>query len=97
MHMNVQQMPTEVTESRERHSYARLHGRWIIFARGLWLTLIVLTLVSQHLHLLFNSWWRYGLANLLLMFLLLGLGRGWIEVKRIYRERVPSLAVFRRA
>ena len=60
--------------------------------------LIVLTLVTEHLHLKFNSWWRYGLANLLLMFLLLGLGRGWIEVKRIYRERVPSLAVvFRRA
>ena len=59
---------------------------------------IVLTLVNQHLHLLFNSWWRYTLANLLLMFVLLGLGRGWIEVKRIYRERVPSLAVvFRRA
>ena len=60
--------------------------------------LIVLTLVTEHLHLKFNSWWRYGLANLLLMFLLLGLGRGWIEVKRIYRERVPPLAVvFRRA
>ena len=60
--------------------------------------LIVLTLVHQYLHQIFNSWWRYGLANLLLMFLLLGLGRGWIEVKRIYRERVPPLAVvFRRA
>ncbi len=59
--------------------------------------LIVLTLVNQHLHLKFNNWGYYGLANLLLMFLLLGLGRGWIEVKRIYRERVPSLAVFRRA
>ncbi len=59
--------------------------------------LIVLTLVNQHLHLKFNNWWRYGIANLLLMMLLLGLGRGWIEVKRIYRQRGPSLAVFRRA
>ena len=59
--------------------------------------LIVLTLVNQHLHLKFNNWWLYGIANLLLMILLLGLGRGWIEVKRIYRQRVPSLAVFRRA
>lgn len=59
--------------------------------------LIVLTLVNQHLHLLFNDWWRYGLANLLLMFLLLGLGRAWLEVKRIYRERRPTLGVFGRA
>ena len=59
--------------------------------------LIVLTLVNQHLHLLFNNWWRYGLANLLLMFLLLGLGRAWLEVKRIYRERLPTLGVFGRA
>jgi uncharacterized membrane protein len=58
--------------------------------------LIVLTLVNQHLHLKFNNWWLYGLANLLLMIVLLGIGRGWIEVKRIYRQRVPSLAVFRR-
>ncbi len=59
--------------------------------------LIVLTLVNQHLHLVFNTWWRYGLANLLLMFLLLGLGRAWLEVKRIYRERLPTLGVFGRA
>src|SRR5207248_6120228 len=42
--MNVQHTPTEVTESRERHSYARLHGHWLLLARGLWLTLILLTL-----------------------------------------------------
>jgi uncharacterized membrane protein len=59
--------------------------------------LIVLTLVNQHLHLRFNNWWRFGAANLLLMILLLGLGRGWIEVKRIYRQRIPSLVAFRRA
>ena len=33
-----------MTESRERHSYARLQGRWLILARGLWITLVVLTL-----------------------------------------------------
>jgi hypothetical protein len=43
--MNVQHAPTAMTESRERHSSARLHGRWIVLARGLWLTLVVLTLV----------------------------------------------------
>ena len=59
--------------------------------------LIVYTLVNQHLHLKFNNWWLYGLANVVLMFVLLGLGRGWIEVKRIYRERMPALAAFRRA
>jgi len=60
--------------------------------------LIVLTLVNQHLHVKFNNWWYYGLANLLLMFVLLGLGRAWLEIKRLYRQRVPSLAAaFRRA
>ena len=59
--------------------------------------LIVLTLVNQHLHMKFNNWWHFGAANLLLMILLLGLGRGWIEVKRIYRQRIPPLVAFRRA
>ena len=59
--------------------------------------LIVLTLVNQYLHVRFNNWWRYGVANFLLMAVLLGIGRAWIEVKRIYRERAPALLVFRRA
>jgi hypothetical protein len=42
--MNVEHAPTAVTESRERHSYARLQGRWIVLARGLWITLVILTL-----------------------------------------------------
>jgi hypothetical protein len=42
--MNGQHAPIEVTESRERHSFARLHGRWLLLARGLWITLVVLTL-----------------------------------------------------
>jgi hypothetical protein len=42
--MNVQHAPTEVTESRERHSSARLQGRWLLLARGTWITLVVLTL-----------------------------------------------------
>jgi len=59
--------------------------------------LIVLTLVNQHLHLKFNNWYYYGLANLVLMFALLGLGRAWIEIKRVYRQRMPPLPAFRRA
>jgi uncharacterized membrane protein len=59
--------------------------------------LIVLTLVNQHLHMKFNNWWYFGAANLLLLILLLGLGRWWIEVKRIYRQRIPPLVAFRRA
>ena len=59
--------------------------------------LIVYSLINQRLHMKFNNWWLFGLANLVLMFALLGLGRGWIEVKRMYRERVPSLASVRRA
>jgi hypothetical protein len=42
--MNVQHAPTEVTESRERHSAARLHGRWLLLARVGWGALVVLTL-----------------------------------------------------
>jgi hypothetical protein len=42
--MNVQDAPTAMTESREQHSSARLHGRWLLLARGLWITLVVLTL-----------------------------------------------------
>ncbi len=42
--MNVQHAPTESTESRERHSYARVPGRWLLLARGTWVALVVLTL-----------------------------------------------------
>ncbi len=43
--MNVEHGPTEVTESRERHSYARLHGRWLVLARVGWVVLAVFTLI----------------------------------------------------
>ena len=33
-----------MTESREQHSSAQLQGRWLLLARGLWITLVVLTL-----------------------------------------------------
>src|SRR5690348_9831012 len=42
--MNVQHAPTAKTESRERHSSARLHGRWLVLARVGWVVLVVLTL-----------------------------------------------------
>jgi hypothetical protein len=42
--MNVQHVPTAMTESRERHSYARLQGGWLLLARGIWIALVVLTL-----------------------------------------------------
>jgi len=42
--MNVQHASTALTQSRERHNYARLHGRWLLLVRVLWLTLVVLTL-----------------------------------------------------
>jgi hypothetical protein len=42
--MNVQHAPTEVTESRERHNYARVPRRWLLLARGVWLALVLLTL-----------------------------------------------------
>jgi hypothetical protein len=42
--MNVQHAPTEVTESRERYGSARVPRRWLLLARGLWITQAVLTL-----------------------------------------------------
>jgi len=42
--MKVQHGPTARTASRERHSYARLHGRWLSLARVGWVALVVLTL-----------------------------------------------------
>jgi hypothetical protein len=42
--MNVGHAPTAMTESRERHSYARVTGRWLLLARAGWVVLIVLTL-----------------------------------------------------
>jgi hypothetical protein len=42
--MNVEHAPTARTESRERHSYARLHGRWLLLARIGWAALVALTL-----------------------------------------------------
>jgi hypothetical protein len=42
--MNGQHVPTEATESRERHGSARLQGRWLLLARGTWLALVILTL-----------------------------------------------------
>jgi hypothetical protein len=42
--MNVQHVPTAVTESRERHSYVHLQGRWLLLARVGWIALVVLTL-----------------------------------------------------
>ena len=42
--MNVQHAPTAMTESREQHSSARLHGRWLVLARLGWVALVVLTL-----------------------------------------------------
>jgi hypothetical protein len=42
--MNVHHDPTAMTESRERHSYPRLQGRWLLLARLGWVVLVVLTL-----------------------------------------------------
>jgi hypothetical protein len=42
--MNVQHAPTAMTGSRERPSYERLQGRWLLLARGTWLTLVIFTL-----------------------------------------------------
>jgi hypothetical protein len=39
--MNGQHGPPTMTASREQHNYARLHGRWLLLARGIWITLVV--------------------------------------------------------
>ncbi len=43
--MNGEHAPRASTESRERHSYARVPGRWLPLARVGWVALFVLTLV----------------------------------------------------
>jgi hypothetical protein len=42
--MNSQHGPPAMTASRELHNYARVPGRWLLLARALWITLVVLTL-----------------------------------------------------
>src|SRR6266702_5122486 len=42
--MNVQHTPTAMAESPERHSSARLHGRWLVLARVVWIAVVVLAL-----------------------------------------------------
>src|SRR5260221_10651459 len=42
--MNVQHVPTAVTASREQLNYARVPRRWIVLSRGVWITLVILTL-----------------------------------------------------
>jgi hypothetical protein len=42
--MNVQHVPRASTASREQHNYARVPGRWIVLSRGVWITLVLLTL-----------------------------------------------------
>jgi len=42
--MNGQHGPSTMAVSREQHNYARLHGRWLLLARGIWITLVVLSL-----------------------------------------------------
>jgi hypothetical protein len=39
--MNLQHAPIAMIESHERQSYARLYGRWIMVARGIWITLAI--------------------------------------------------------
>jgi hypothetical protein len=42
--MNVQHTPITMTERLERHNYARVPRRWIVLARVVWITLVILTL-----------------------------------------------------
>jgi uncharacterized membrane protein len=49
---------------------------------------IELTLVSRVLKVTFKNWWLYGAANVILIVLLVYLGRAWLAIKRIARQRV---------
>jgi hypothetical protein len=42
--MHMRHVPPAMTESRERHSYARVPGRWLLLARAGWVALVTLTL-----------------------------------------------------
>ena len=49
---------------------------------------IELTLVSRVLKVTFKNWWLYGAANVAFVVLLVYLGRAWLEIKRLARQRV---------
>ncbi|HEY7649043.1 MAG TPA: heparan-alpha-glucosaminide N-acetyltransferase domain-containing protein [Methylomirabilota bacterium] len=48
---------------------------------------IELTIVSQWLGLRFNQWVIYSIANVVLIVIMVGLGRGWLQLKRWFRQR----------
>ncbi len=50
--------------------------------------LLVLTLTHDWLGWKLNSWWSYGLANAVLLVVLLYLGKLWLELKSIARGRL---------
>ena len=50
--------------------------------------LIVLTLAKEWLGLKLDSWWRYGLANAVLLILLVGIGQLWLGVRSIAARRL---------
>jgi uncharacterized membrane protein len=57
---------------------------------------LVLTLVNQRLGWRLNDWPTFWLANAMLMLALLGIGRGWLEVRRgiaALKQRFPLLPV----
>ena len=54
--------------------------------------IIVITLLRQHLGVLFQSWWLYAFANVALLALLVGLGWLWPEIKRRARRFLATRA-----
>ena len=85
----------------------KMPSRWLVIlgqtALFLYFThhFIVFTLFKQRLGVAFNDWWHFAFANLALILLLLAMGRGWQEVKRLWRDRwqetLLALSGFRRA
>ena len=56
--------------------------------------LIVLTLVNQLLGMRFNNWWFYGVANFVLLAVLLGIGKLWLKLKQLTRALVIRSLLF---
>jgi uncharacterized membrane protein len=51
---------------------------------------LVLTIAHEWLGLKLNSWWWYGLANVLLTIVLVYLGRLWLEIRSVAARRLQT-------
>jgi hypothetical protein len=76
----------------------RLPAQWLVILGRTSLMLyflhhlLVLTLAKELLALRLNNWWWFALANAVLLILLVGIGRLWLEVRDVAARRRLQIA-----